>query len=117
MEEQPDVALIGAGPAGLEMAVALQREAIPYIHLEATQIGSTMAWWPHATRWFSSNERISIAGVPLVTPNQEKATREEYLAYLRAVVLQFNLPIRLYEPVTRVQPTPDGFLVTSLRRG
>src|SRR5689334_1868827 len=81
-----DVALIGAGPIGLEMAVALQRAGIDYQHFDAKQIGYTISWFPPQTRFFSSNERIAIAGVPLQTPDQAKASREEYLAYLRGVV-------------------------------
>ena len=130
MEEQTDIVLIGAGPSGVEMAVGLKRAGYRYVQIEAGQVGATMAWWPGGTRWFSSNDRIAIAGVPLVTANQEKATREEYLAYLRGVVLQFDLPIRLYERVVRVERVPcpaqgpglnagggAGFVVVSERRG
>ena len=49
------IALIGAGPLGIEMAVALKRGGIPYVHFEAGQVGATMAWWTPGTRWFSSN--------------------------------------------------------------
>src|SRR5205823_321004 len=101
MEHETDIALIGAGPLGIEMAVGLKRAGLKYIHLEAKQVGATMQWWPPGTRWFSSNERISIAGVPLETPHQEKATREEYLAYLRSVVMQFALKIHTYTRVIR----------------
>lgn len=109
-----DVALVGAGPIGIELAVALQKAGLGYQHFEAGQIGSTIAWYAPSTRFFSSPERIAIAGVPLQTADQGKATREEYLAYLRAVVEQFDLPIRAYEPVTAIEPQKDGsFLLTS----
>lgn len=117
MHESFDIAIAGAGPVGIEMAVALQREGIRYIHFEAGQIGNTMMWWAPGTRWFSSNERISIAGVPLVTPDQGKATREEYLAYLRAVVTQFDLNICTYRPVRDVKRDADGFLITTEAHG
>jgi len=97
-----DIALIGAGPIGLELAVALKAAGLDYVHLDARQIGGTIQWWPPGTRWFSSPERISIAGVPLVTPHQEKATREEYLAYLRGIVLQFGLEILTYRRVVHI---------------
>jgi hypothetical protein len=51
-----------AGPIGLELAVALKRAA----SITST---STQADWPHddvvgpGTRFFTSNERIAIAGV------------------------------------------------------
>ena len=111
-----DLAVIGAGPIGIELAVALKSEGIRFIHFEAGQIGNTMMWWAPQTRWFSSNERIGIAGVPLMTADQGKATREDYLAYLRALVTQFDLDVRTYEPLTNVHRDGDGFLLTTLPR-
>jgi thioredoxin reductase (NADPH) len=108
MPQATRVAIIGGGPIGLEISATLKRRGIDYLHFEAHQIGHTMMWWPPGTRWFSSNERISIAGVPLVTPNQEKATREQYLAYLRTVVQTLDLPVRTYEPVVDIDSESDG---------
>ena len=68
------------------------------------------------THFFSSNERIAIAGVPLQTPDQGKATREEYLAYLRSVVQQFDLQVHTYEPVVAIGREGDEFVLTT-RRG
>ena len=98
---------------GLELAVALKRAGIDYVHLEAAQIGQTMFWWPPMTRWFSSSERICIAGVPIQSVSQEKCTREEYLAYLRSVVMQFDLQVRTYEPVVDLAAGSGGFTVTT----
>lgn len=103
-----DVILIGAGPIGLELAVCLKHTGVDYIHLEAGALAQTVTWYPKQVRYFSSPQRIAIAGVPLVTHNDEKATREEYLAYLRAVTQQFDLRVRCYEPVQRVQRHPDA---------
>jgi thioredoxin reductase (NADPH) len=97
-----DVAIVGAGPIGLEMAVALKRAGVDYVHLEAKQVGYTVSWFAPQTRFFSSNERIAIAGVPLQTPDGGKATREQYLTYLRTVVEQFDLNVNTYEPVTGI---------------
>jgi thioredoxin reductase (NADPH) len=113
-----EVAVVGAGPLGIELAVALKKRGVSYVHLEAKQIGYTISWFPPQTRFFSSPERIAIAGVPLQTPDQMKATREEYLAYLRAVVLQFGLQVNAYEPVSDIRRPPGGgFAVTTSRGG
>jgi len=104
-----DVAVIGAGPIGLELAIALKREGIEYLHFDAKQIGYTISWFAPQTRFFSSNDRIAIAGVPLQTIDQGKATREEYLAYLRGIVQQYDLKVQTYEPVVRVDRQGDGF--------
>ena len=97
------VALVGAGPIGIEMAVALKRAGVNYLHFDAKQVGYTISWFAPQTRFFSSPERIAIAGVPLQTFDQGKATREEYLAYLRAVVQQFDLSINTYEPIVGIE--------------
>lgn len=113
-----DVLVVGAGPIGLELAVALERAGIDYVHLDAGQIGSTIAWYAAQTPFFSSPERIAIAGVPLLTVDQTKATREEYLAYLRGVVMQFDLHIHTYERVVALRRDDDGtFAVTSRGNG
>src|SRR5688572_7783160 len=111
------VVIVGAGPIGLEMAAALKQARIPYLHFDARQIGHTISWFAPQTRFFSSNERIAIAGVPLQTADQNKATREEYLAYLRGVVQQFDLRVNTYEPVTEIERVAvsgdDGFVLTT----
>ena len=108
MVREIPVAVIGAGPIGIELAIALKRQGVDYVHIEAAQVGSTISWYAPQTHFFSSPERIEIAGVPLQTLDQTKATREEYLNYLRAVVLQFDLQIRLGERVTALQRRSDG---------
>lgn len=114
---QTDVAIIGAGPIGLELAVALKRAGVDYLHFDAKQVGQTISWWAPGTKFFSSNERIAIAGVPLQTADQSKATREEYLAYLRSVVLQFDLKVRCYEPLVGLRRAGDAFALTTRRAG
>src|SRR5690348_15939664 len=108
------VAVVGAGPIGIELAVALKRAGVNYVHFDAKQIGYTISWFAPQTKFFSSNERIAIAGVPLNTADQSKATREEYLAYLRGVVQQFDLQVNTYEPLIRVdRQADDSFVLTT----
>src|SRR5262245_55894900 len=111
------VALVGAGPVGIEVAVALKRAGIDYLHFDAKQIGYTISWFPPLTKFFSSNERIAIAGVPIQTADQSKATREVYLAYLRGVVEQFGLKVNTYEPIVGIQRDSDGFRLTTRPHG
>ncbi len=96
------VAIIGAGPIGLELAVAFKRANIDYLQFDAAQIGATMQWYPLEMVFHSGAERLAIAGVPIQVPDQQKIKREEFLAYLRAIVLQFGLQIHTYERVQSV---------------
>ena len=114
---ETEVLLVGAGPIGLELAVALSQAGVDYVHLEAGQLAQTITWYPKQTRFFSSPERIAIAGVKLVTPDQTKATREQYLAYLRGVAQQFQLKVNTFERVTGIQRDRESgrFAVDAMR--
>lgn len=102
------VAIIGAGPIGLELAIALKRANVDYIQLEAAQIGATMQWYPLEMIFHSSAERLAIAGVPIQVPDQQKPKREEFLAYLRSVVQQFGLKVHTFERVEQASRREDG---------
>ena len=95
--------------------MVLKHLGVNYVQVDAGQVGQTISWYPRQVKFFSSPERIAIAGVPLVTPDQDKATREQYLAYLRGIVQQFGLAIQTYERVTGVTPTDEGFAVHTHR--
>ncbi|GAC1386788.1 MAG: NAD(P)-binding domain-containing protein [Herpetosiphon sp.] len=108
-----EVAIIGAGPIGIELAVCLKRAGVDYVHFDARQLGHTMTWWPRNTHFFSTTERLWLAGVPIQDNEQQRITGEQYLAYLRAIVEQFDLQVQSYEPVTALAPDATGFLVTT----
>ncbi len=114
--QETEVVIVGAGPIGIEMAVGLSCRGVSYVHYEAGSIGWTIGWFAPDTTFFSSSERISIAGVPLQVLAQRKATREEYLNYLRAVVQQFNLSIESYRKVTDIERQLDGSFIVSAER-
>ena len=108
MTERHQVAVIGAGPIGLELAVALKQAGIDYVQFDAAQIGSTIQWYPPQMLFHSSSDRLALAGMPIQTANQQKITREEFLAYLRALVQNFGLTVRTYERVTAIDKLRGG---------
>jgi thioredoxin reductase (NADPH) len=114
--DKTEVIIVGAGPIGIEFASVLKRLEVPYMHLEAQQIGSTIFSWPRNTRFFSSPERIAIAGVPIQTVHQEQLTGEHYLAYLRGVVELLDLDIRTYERVVDIAGRKGDFAVVTQSR-
>jgi len=114
--ERTSVVIVGAGPIGIELAVALKRAGVDHLQFDAKQIGYTISWFAPGTRFFSSNERIAVAGVPLYTDDQGKCTREHYLTYLRTIVELYDLPVRTYQGVTGIDPDPaGGFVVTTCK--
>lgn len=109
----PEVAIIGAGPIGLELAVCLQQAGVSYLHFDAKQIANTMSWWPRNTPFFSTTERLAIAGVPIQNNHQQRITGEDYMAYLRGVVELFDLQVNTYEPVVAVTRDEQSFVLTT----
>lgn len=106
-----DAVIVGAGPIGIEMAAALKSEGLSYVHVERGCLAQTIFNYPPDTRFFSSPERIAIAGIPLLTLDQSKATREEYLKYLRSVVVQLQLNVNFSESVESISKGHGSFTV------
>lgn len=112
------VAIVGAGPTGVELAVALTRAGVDFLLFDAGQVGHTIAWWPKHTRFYSTSERIAMPGLPLTIFDQQHPTNDEYLAYLRGVVQQFDIQIQTYESVERVEKMAnDTFHLTTSHKG
>jgi len=114
--ERTRVVVVGAGPIGLEVAIELKRAGVEYLQVEKDTIASTILWFPQQMTFFSSTDRIAIAGVPIQTVGQRKCTKEEYLAYLRAVVKTFDLAIRTREEVVGLERRPGGGFRLTTRR-
>ncbi|HZD11664.1 MAG TPA: NAD(P)-binding domain-containing protein [Candidatus Binatia bacterium] len=110
-----DVAIIGAGPIGIEMAIALEEVGInDYVLFEARQIGHTISRWPPHTHFYSTPEHVALAGIPVHNVDQQPITGEQYLAYLRTLVEYFDLPLQHYEPVQKVEQLNHGFRLRTL---
>jgi len=64
--------VIGAGPIGIELAVALKRAGVEYVHFERSR-SPTRSRGSAADAVLQLQRAIAIAGVPLVTTDQSKA--------------------------------------------
>lgn len=106
-----DVAVVGAGPIGIELAIALQRAGVDYVLIEANQIGHAISRWPPHTYFYSTPEHVALAGVPVHNLDQRSISGDQYLAYLRMLVEMFDLNLNVYEPVLNVQRDGDDFVL------
>lgn len=110
------VAVVGAGPCGLAAAAAIEKVGIPAVVFDRGSVVSSIASYPLYLTFFSTAEKIAIAGVPFPLAN-EKPTRRDALAYYRGVVQHLGLDVRQYEPVVHIAAKDYGFLVHSKPRG
>jgi thioredoxin reductase (NADPH) len=110
-----DLVIVGGGPCGLAAAVSAQRAGLRPLVLEGDAVVSTIARYPTYVRFFSTAEKLSIGGLPFVVP-VEKPTRRDALAYYRAVVRYFRIPLRQYERVGSLEREGPGFMVHSRTR-
>ena len=107
-----DLLIVGGGPCGLATAISAQRAGLVPLVLEGASVVSTIAHYPTYVRFFSTAEKLALGDVPFVVAD-EKPSRRDALAYYRAIVRHFRIPLRQYERVTSIEPGDDAFLVHS----
>lgn len=114
MANDADIVIVGGGPCGLAAAVSAQRAGIRPLVIESGVVVSTIAEYPTYVRFFSTAEKLSIGGLPFVIAT-EKPSRRDALAYYRAVVTYFRIPLRQRERVIAIQGRSGDFTVISQR--
>ena len=109
------VVIVGAGPCGLSAAIELKKKGFDPLVIEKGSIVHSIYNYPTYMIFHSTPELLEIGGMPFVTPN-EKPTRLEALTYYRTVASRYQLRIRCYEKVTRVEPAGGAFRLTAENR-
>ena len=104
-----EVAVIGAGQAGLAMGYFLRRQGRRFVIFErADSIGS--AWrerWESLTL-FTPRRYSALPGLPFPGDPDGYPTRDEVTAYLERYAETFELPIELNTEVTILEGGDDG---------
>jgi thioredoxin reductase (NADPH) len=111
-----DVAIIGAGPCGLAAAISSRAAGLDTLVIDADCVVSSITQYPTYATFFSTAEKLSLGGLPFVTSG-DKPSRRDALAYYRAVVRYFEIPVRQYERVSRIDGRDGDFIIHTNRRG
>lgn len=124
-----DVVIVGAGPAGIGMALELCKiEGLEFAVLESDRIGESFRRWPAQTRLitpsFYSNpfgladlNAVDAASSPAIFAGAEHLSGAQYADYLSFVAEAANLPIACNCKVLEVEPEPEGGFRISTERG
>lgn len=114
-EGEVDVAVVGSGPCGIAVGAAARRAGLSSVLYDRGSVVESIRRYPPYMTFFSTAERLEIEGIPFTIP-RDKPTRLDALVYYRNVVRYFDLPVRQYEDVKRVEGSEGDFRVHSLRR-
>lgn len=107
-----DVAIVGAGPTGIAAAAALSKKKISTLVFDRGALGETILRMPPGMRFFSSPEKLAVFGIP-VPAATDRASREEYVFYLRQIVEQFAIQLRTFENVEHIEGSEGNFVLKS----
>lgn len=107
------LAIVGAGPAGIDLAVRCKRANLPYLHFEAHQIGHSLSDPARGPLEPDQAGYLRIDNMALPVTADSRLFRKQYLSYLREVVNFHQLDIHIYESVTHLRRMGDCFLLRS----
>ena len=107
-----DILIIGGGPIGIACGLAAQKAGLSFIIVEKGCLVNSLYNYPSTMTFFSTSEKLEIGGIPFVTISN-KPTRSEALEYYRRVTTSNNLPVNLFEEVTRVENGSDVYTITT----
>jgi thioredoxin reductase (NADPH) len=103
-----DIICIGAGPTGLATAIEAKRAGLRPLVIDKGCLCNSIYHYPVNMVFFTTPELLEIGDLPLVSP-AEKPTRVEALKYYRKAAEHYELELRLFELVRRVEGSDENF--------
>jgi thioredoxin reductase (NADPH) len=110
-----DLLVVGAGPTAIAIGAAARQAGLDVLLVERGPLTSAIQQYPLFMEFFTTRDRLEIAGVPF-TIAEDKPTRRQALAYYRYVVEHYQIPLALFEEVLDVQKEGEEFIVRSAKR-
>lgn len=121
-----DLIVVGAGPTGIAVGAEAVGAGLDVLLVERGGVCEAIRNYPTDLEFFTTRERLEIAGVPFTIPDP-KPSRRQALAYYREVVRLYDPPMLLRHEVREIavldgdessESTESGFeLTASGRRG
>jgi thioredoxin reductase (NADPH) len=111
-----DLLVVGAGPTGIAIGAAATQANLKVLLVDRGPITAAILNFPTYMTFFTTRDKLEIANVPFAIPD-EKPTRQQALAYYRAVVAHYKLNIATHEIVVEARKSGETFNVHTLRDG
>jgi thioredoxin reductase (NADPH) len=112
-----DIICIGAGPTGLACAIEAKRAGMKPLVIDKGCLCNSIFHYPVNMVFFTTPELLEIGDLPLISA-AEKPVRVEALKYYRKAAEHYELELRLFERVLRVDGHDANFtVVTQTEKG
>jgi thioredoxin reductase (NADPH) len=116
-----DLLVVGAGPTGIAVGAEATRRGLATLVVDQGRLCASLQAYPTDLVFFTTRERLEIAGVPFTVP-EVKPNRRQALVYYREVVKRHRVPLALFERVESVEPVDGGgdgarFVVRTIKDG
>ena len=108
-----DLLVIGAGPTGLACAIEAKKAGLRCLNVDKGCLVNSLFQYPANMTFFTTPELLEIGDIPFPSPHQ-KPTRLEALEYYRKCAEHYQLAVRQYERVERVEGRDGGFRVLTV---
>jgi thioredoxin reductase (NADPH) len=110
-----DVVVVGAGPTGLACGIELKKRGVSATLFDKGCVVNSLYHYPTHMTFFTTPELLEIGGIPM-TSLYEKPVRTEALKYYRRVADHYQLDVRQYERVDRIEGDDGAFVVHTTGR-
>lgn len=110
-----DLLVAGAGPTGIAVGCEAVKAGLKVRVYDRGALTNSFLNYPTYLTFFTTRDRMEIAGVPLSIP-EEKANRQQALAYYRAVAARHALPLALHEEVLEARRASNGAFCVTTRK-
>lgn len=110
-EGRLDVAIVGAGPAGLSATLAAHEQGLRYVTIEQNSLGGTVANFPRGKVVMTAPARLALVG----EVKFGETRKEALIDFWRQVEADTGINIHYRERLEHVEPDGSGFVVSTTR--
>jgi thioredoxin reductase (NADPH) len=116
MSSSYDLICIGAGPTGLASAIEAKRAGMHPLVIDKGCLCNSLFHYPVNMTFFTTPELLEIGDLPM-TCATEKPTRVDALKYYRKTTEHYQLDLRLFETVEKIEGHDDCFILHTRASG